>query len=82
MKENKTAWIVVEEYDPYVDNHGPSYTIIAVFSTKEKADSYAKELADTEAKEYDVTPTIGYREDDIGYEVLGSYYFVKEMPIW
>lgn len=82
MEKNKTAWIVIEEYDPYVYEHSPSYTIIAVFGTKEEANSYVKELADAEAKEYDVTPTIEYREDDVGYEVLGSYYFVKEMPIW
>ena len=81
MEETKTVWIVIEEYDPYLDDHSSSYTIHAVFDSKEKADTHAKELADEEAKEFDVEPQIEYREDDVGYEVLGSYYFSKEMEV-
>ena len=80
MEETKTVWIVMEEYDPYLDNH-VSYFIHSVFDTKEKADEWVKELAEEDAKEYDVTPTIEYRDGDMGYEVLGSYYFVKEMDV-
>ena len=80
MEETKTVWIVMEEYDPYLDNH-VSYFIHSVFDTKEKADEWVKELAEEDAKEYDVTPTIEYRDGDMGYEVLGSYYFVKEMEV-
>ena len=80
MEEAKTVWIVVEEYDPYIDNQ-LSYFLHSAFDTKEKAEKWAKELADEDAKEYDVTPTIEYRDGDMGYEVLGSYYFVKEMEV-
>lgn len=80
MEETKTVWIVIEEYDPYLDND-MSYIIHAVFDSKEKADEWAKELAEEDAKEYDVTPTIEYHDGDMGYEVLGSYYFVKEMTV-
>ncbi len=78
MEKTKTVWIVIEEYTSCCDM---SYIIQAVFDSKEKADGWVKELADEDAKEYDVTPTIEYRDGDMGYKFLSSYYFVKEMEV-
>jgi len=80
MEEARMVYIVVEEYDPYLDNQ-LSYFLHGAFDTKEKAETFAKEISDEDAKEYEVTPTIEYRDGDICYEVLGSYYFVKEMEL-
>ena len=65
MEEARMVYIVIEEYDPYLDNQ-VSYILHSVFDTKEKAESFAKELAEEDGKEYDVTPTIEYRDGDMG----------------
>jgi len=70
------VYIVIEEYDPQA-----CYFLHGAFNTKEKAELFAKEIAEEDAKDYDATPTIEYRDGDMGYEVFGSYYFVKEMDV-
>lgn len=79
MKETKTVWLVVVEYESGYDGLSSTYSIIAAYDSKEKAMSLAKELADNEADMHNVTSKKLRMRD--GYEAYGNYYLIKGMSI-